>query len=75
MTHEIDPDETKTKLLELRPVVLAPMDDEVAGQVLDADGKPAAGMTVRSVPRHYPAKKRIPIPKGASHFTKSHVAW
>jgi len=45
--QQIEPDETKTESLELRPVVLLPMDHDVAGQVLDADGKPVAGTTVQ----------------------------
>jgi protocatechuate 3,4-dioxygenase beta subunit len=45
--QEIEADETKTKSLELPPVVLVPMDREVAGQVLGADGKPVAGTTVQ----------------------------
>ena len=45
--QQIEPDETKTKSLELPPVVLMPMDRDVAGQVLDADGKPVAGTTVQ----------------------------
>jgi protocatechuate 3,4-dioxygenase beta subunit len=45
--QQIQPDETKTKLLELPPVVLVPMDRDVAGQVLGADGKPVAGTTVQ----------------------------
>jgi protocatechuate 3,4-dioxygenase beta subunit len=45
-TRRIEADETKTKLLELPPVVLMPTDCDVAGQVLDKDGKPAAGVNV-----------------------------
>ena len=45
--QQIEADETKTKSLELPPVVLTPMDRDVAGQVLDADGKPVAGTTVQ----------------------------
>jgi protocatechuate 3,4-dioxygenase beta subunit len=44
--RQIAADETKTKLLELPPVVLTPTDCDVAGQVLDNDGKPAAGVNV-----------------------------
>ncbi|HEX7578234.1 MAG TPA: carboxypeptidase-like regulatory domain-containing protein, partial [Verrucomicrobiae bacterium] len=45
--QQIEPDETKTKSLELPPVVLMPMDRDVAGQVFDANGKPVAGTTVQ----------------------------
>jgi protocatechuate 3,4-dioxygenase beta subunit len=44
--RQIEADETKTKLLELPPVVLTPTDCDVAGQVLDKDGKPAAEVNV-----------------------------
>ena len=44
--RQIAVDETKTKLLELPPVVLMPTDCDVAGQVLDNAGKPAAGVNV-----------------------------
>jgi protocatechuate 3,4-dioxygenase beta subunit len=44
--RQIEADDTRTKLLELPPVVLTPTDCDVAGQVLDNDGKPAVGVSV-----------------------------
>ncbi|MGO8763712.1 MAG: carboxypeptidase regulatory-like domain-containing protein [Limisphaerales bacterium] len=46
-TRRVEADDTRTKLLELPPVVLTPTDGEVSGQVLDAQGKPAAGIEVQ----------------------------
>jgi protocatechuate 3,4-dioxygenase beta subunit len=42
----IEADETGIKLLELPPVVLTAMDRDVAGLVMDSDGKPAVGVSV-----------------------------
>lgn len=42
----IEAGETGIKLLELPPVVLTAMDRDVAGRVLDNDGKPAVGVSV-----------------------------
>ena len=45
-TLRMEAAETGIKLLELPPVVLTAMDRNVAGKVLDNDGKPAVGVSV-----------------------------
>ena len=65
-TRRTEVDDTKTNLLELPPIVLTPTDGEVSGQVLDADGKPAAGIEVQMFSSGMPTPRTTT--DGNGHF-------
>jgi protocatechuate 3,4-dioxygenase beta subunit len=67
-TRRTEADDTRTNLLELPPVVLTTTDGNVSGQVLDNEGKPAAGIEVQMFSSGMPIPRTTTDPNGRFEF-------
>jgi uncharacterized GH25 family protein len=68
--RRLEADQTQTQLLELSPVVLTPADDDVAGQVLDNEGKPAPGIEVQMFSSGMPTPRTTTDANGHFEYHK-----